>query len=140
MLSVLSVSSQPGFHHAMKTASRVFIDLLLKSPKRPPRFSSTYESTEGGSSCKQMFKIKSLSQCKHLGRLTPKIKLNEANWPKTTIKKTHNCAITRSTKKSRWKTDTITLTDLMLEDFKQLLRMFLRNKILSRTLLSQTLF
>ena len=41
-------------------------------------------------------------------------------------------------KKSRWKTDTI--ADLMFKDFKQILRMFLRNKILSRTLLCQTLF
>ena len=37
---------------------------------------------------------------------------------------------------SRWKSDTI--SNLMLEDFKQLLRMFLRNKILVK--LSQTLF
>ena len=38
-------------------------------------------------------------------------------------------------KKIKWKTDTI--TDLMLKDFKQLLMIFLRNKILSGTLLCQ---
>ena len=61
---------------------------------------------------------------------------------------THSDAITWATEclaqissysDKKWlKTDTI--TDVMLKDFKQLMRMFLRNKILSGTLLFQTLF